>query len=595
MPPSPNLRIIGVSLATAVILNARVWAAPTVRVIGRVEGEFRDHVWIAWLVRTRILEGHSLPLWFPEVRFPLGAHLYPLDPLNQLVLTTLAGVIGLLPAFVVLTTALSALTGYAGARLAAALGAGPIPALCAGILTQLGPPILGSFADTQTEGMGLGWGLLLIAALADPAPWTSRRALTAGAFASALVLSAPYQAHGLAPLVIGLGAHALWTRRLPVHHALLSACLALPAAALASAGLYAAESAPGGQLVARDHASDWPPKTTSSSVIPSVTLQISPTSPVAVGAWPRESRFFPPSTGPRRYSGLLLPLFAAYSALRDRTARRLSIPLLAYAGLALGSARDWDAWTIVGGARIPLPFDLWYRYVPLAHLVWKPAQYAVPAWAIACAVCSRLPIRTSIVATAFVLLELQLLGPTPLPLPAVELHPLSVYSALAAEDTTPTGATPTGPPSTGSVADRPGVIEFPCRARSRGGRDALPYDELTAQMFHLHPIGDTFGRGENPAHQALLDALAASLGWSVGRAPPLEDAFRSAQKAGFGWLIVHGALLTPEERAGLERSLTPLAGAPTAFEGEVEQWRLPPLLLPAGPDHDPPPLFEDAG
>lgn len=554
---------------TAVAWTAAVWAAPATRVIGRAEGELRDHVWVAWLVQTRLWDDHALPLHFPQARFPLGLDLYPLDPVNHAFLAVVAPLVGLLPALALLSTALLALAGFAGARLAAAVGASPPSALLAGLLTQAGPPLLGAWADTQTEGMGIAWAIFTVAELVRAGPWSTGRALRLGAFAALAVGSTPYQVHALTLVGLPLAGALLVRRHLPVRAALLAGCLALPAAGLAGAGMIAGEAHPGGQLDSRSGGdADWPPGTSArDAVLPPTLRQASALSPLPAVAWPREARFLPPSTGPRRWSGLVLPALALLAAARSARARWLLAAAGLYAALAAGTARDY-AFTELSGARIPLPFDLWYRYYPLGHLAWKPAQYAVPAWAFACAAASLLPPRALGLGALFAAVELQLRGPTPAPLPAMSLAPLPAYSWLDARDSLP-------------VRERPGVVEFPARGRSRGGVDALPYDALLGQMVHRHPIGETFGRGENRPHQALLDALAVTVGWSIDVAPPLDAGWRSAGKAGFGWLLVHPSLLTPGELDRLDAALATRTGPPEVFADGVRLYAIPPVAAEA--------------
>lgn len=551
--------------ATALLWTAPVWAEPTTRVVGRAEGEFRDHLWVAWLVATRVGDDHALPVQFPQARFPIDLHLYPLDPLTHLVVTPLSALVGVVPAFAVLTTGLLALAGIGGRALARAVGAAPGAAVIAGLLVQAGPPVLGSYADTQTEGMGVGWPLLTLATLVAPGPWTTKRAVTLGALGAATAWSTPYQAHALLLVGAPLVGVLLWRSAVPIRALVIAGALALPAAGVAAAGLWAAEAQAGGQLFSRGTGDgDWPPRTMAdSAVVAPALMQASTISPLPVAPWPREPRYVPPSTGPRRWAGVVLPALALLGAAKDRRARWLLAGAALYGALALGSARDW-AFTALDGARVPLPFDLWYRWFPLGHLAWKPAQYAVPAWCFAAAAAAFVPGRWLAVGAGLAAVELQLRGPTPAPLPAMALAPLPAYSWLAAQ-------------AQRDVTEEPGVVEFPCRARSRGGVDALPFDVLQGQMFHRHPIGETFGRGENPPHQALLDGLAEAVGWEVGRAPPLPDAWRGAQKSGFGFLLVHEGLLTEAERRMLMTRLAPLAADSRAFADGTVLWSIPPL------------------
>jgi len=522
-----------------------VWIEPGQRVIGRAEGEFRDHLWVSWLVQRRVWDDHALPVYFPLANHPDGLWLYPLDPLNQLFLLGLAPLIGLVAAHALLAFGLWSLAGYAGDRLARAAGAGAVPAALAGVALQLGPPVVGTWADTQTEGMGIGWVVWLLAELWDPAPPDRRRAVRVGLLAAAAVLSAPYQAHAVSAVVVPLG---LWRFRRHVGLALLAVGLATPALALPAWGLPYAESHADGQLASRSRGGDWPPRTALRvGTVPPEIAQVA-ASPVALHRWPREARFLPPTTGPRREVGWVAPVLLLL-ALASARARPLALVAAGYGALAVGTALD-QPWTVVSAWRVPLPFDLWYRWYPLGNLTWKPQQYAVLAWCVGVAAIAVAPRPWWLLAA---LGELQLRGPTPLPLPVMRLAPLPVDEALA------------GLP-------RGGVLEFPSRARGPLGPETLPADELLHQLTHGHPIGEPFGRGRNRARQSVSDALAAALGWMPGLTP-VEESLGFASRRGFRWLVIHGGALAPGELARLEAVLP---GTPRRYDGDVLLYELSP-------------------
>lgn len=531
---------VAVHAAVAFAVTFHLWGDPAHRVLGRAEGEFRDHLWVSWLVQHRIGAGAS-PLFFPEAGFPDGIPLYPLDPLNQAVLALLTPLLGLFPAYALLAFALLLLAGHGAARLADAAGASVAGGTLAGALFQVGPPILGVFADTQTEGMGTGWALWAVALLAAPGPWPARRALGLGLTSAAAVLSAPYQAHALTLVGVPLLVYRLWNG-MPARALALAGLVALPAAALAGVGLLTTESHSSGQITSRARGGDWPPRTAlRSPVVPPQIEQVADT-PRNIHAWPRESRFLPPSTGPRREVGWAAPVLVGTLLLAARS-RWLALGAVMYASLALGSARDWN--TGPPSEWIPLPFDLWYRYFPGGHFAWKPHQYAVAAWAFACAAigAGRWP---GLALLPF--LELQFRGATPLPLPVMEVKPLPIHLALR-------------------DADPGGVIEFPCRARGRLGPETLPFDSLLHQIVHEHPIGETFGRGQNPAWRSAVDSLASSLRWPGPDGPPVAQALSHARDRGFRHLVVFESALTERERGILGAALVPVLGVPTTVEG----------------------------
>jgi hypothetical protein len=529
----------------AVLVTFWVWGDPAHRVLGRLEGELRDHLWVSWLVQERVLHDHALPLFFPQANYPTGLLLYPLDPLNQLALLLLSP-LGLLPSYALLAFVLLILVGHGAARLAAACGASPWASTWAGVLTMLGPPILGVFADTQTEGMGSGWATWTLATVLAPGPWTPRRAVRLGLLAGATVLSAPYQAHALALVGVPIAA---WRLRHHLRLALLALLIAAPAGTLALVGLWHAETHAQGQVTQRSRGDTWPPRTVGrGAAVPPRIDQVSAITPAAIHPWPREARYLPPTTGPRRDVGWVLPVLVLL-ALRERRARPLVAMALLYASLAVGSARDVP-WTALGDTRVPLPFDLFWRWFPLGHLSWKPQQYAVLAWAAGCAAVAVAP-RSWLALLA--LLELQVRGPTPVPLPATEVLPLPVFERLA--------ELPDG-----------GVLEFPSRARGRLGPETLPADELLNQLTHHHPIGEPFGRGFNRSRQSVADALAGVAGWMPATPAPAA-ALSGAARAGFRYLVVHGGALTDAERDAL---LPQLPGTPTPFPDGTLLYELTP-------------------
>lgn len=550
---------ITLPIVIALIATAPAWVNPLHRFVGRAEGEIRDHVWIAWLVQHRVWADHALPLSFPNVGFPAGITLYPLDPLNQLAVTVLTPLIGLAPALLLLTTTLLALSGIAGGRLATALGLSPTRAALVGVLTMIGPPILGSFVDGQTEGMGSCWALFALATFVDRASWQGipgvRRGLRLGLEGAALIASSPYQAHAWT-LAGGLLLVALVVRRSFPPLALLALLIWLPVGVVCGASLHHAEGGRTGQITQRSRTGDWPPRT----IVPAAALPPEQphvgSTPTTVMPWPRELRLMPPTTGPRRWAGVTLPILVGLAALtaalrlrgprkrEGRAALALAAGAMLYASIAIGSAHDY-------GLNTALPFDWWYRLYPLARLAWKPQQYAVPAWQLASIAAGFAPTPLLLIGTLIAILEIQLTSPVQLPLPALQFDPQPWMSAV----------------------DGP-VIEFPSRGRARGGVGRLPYDELLAQTVHEQPIADPFGRGRNPMFDGLMSALGKTAGWPVPpNSPALSTAISTVARAGFDVLVVHSGALTQSERYNVKSGLVPILGEPED-EGGVWLWDL---------------------
>lgn len=488
----------------------RAWGH--LRVLGRVDGELRDHLWVTWMFGERLRHG-TLPLTFPEAGFPQGISLYPLDPLHQLVITGVALGIGLLPAVTLISTGLYALTGVGAGRLAQALGASWKGSIVASSVAMLGPPILGPFADTQTEGMAAGWVLLLASelALARPSGWR------AAGIGIAVVASSPYLAHVVVPVAAVVYA---W-RRLPVAPAFFAAVVSL---GLCAAFVHA-EGGERGRIAARTIVADHPPSSATSDEAPRAVTQTPVTR--AVRAYPA-----PAQTGPRRWSGWAMPcaclLTMAVAAFRrDRRVVLVAGLAAAFGSLAVGSGQAHG---------IILPYDAFWRWYPGGNLAWKPGQYGVPAWGLAAAALGTLPTLPAALSLAAIALETQLYGPTPLPLPATLLVPRPAWTELA--------AIPDG-----------GIIEFPARARAPD--HPLPADELLGPLFHHRPLGETFDRGRNRIHIELLEALAAAAGLQADRrAPPLARALAYAGHEGFRVLLVHEDLLGESPTARLDRALS---------------------------------------
>jgi hypothetical protein len=507
-----------VYLFTALLISFYWLQDPASSVLGRAEGELRDHLWVAYLVQER-LKNLELPVFFPEANWPLGIKLYPLDPLFQLLVFILLPV-GFFPAFWLISMLGLVMTGWGVERLALALGSGKRGAVLAGVVGMLGPPILGFYVDTQSEGFGCGLGAHALASVLGPKP------VWAGFWLALLLLSSPYQAHALAGVVVGW---ALW-RGWRVGLGVLGA--SGPVALLVGAALLWAEgeeggTGQGGQLMVRAKPGDWPPLVASRlEVVP----EASPADPMffqEVHEWEHTPERAPPVTGPRRWSGLLLPLLVLEAwVLAWRQKRWAVLVILAfsvgYGSLSLGSGREFLKRDIM------LPFDAWYRWAPLGKLAWKPQVYAVPAWWLAVgATAAILPEG----ALLLVLLEVETMGPTRGFLPVIKLKEQPWQRVLQEK--------------------KGGVVEFPSRGCSREGVDRMPADVLLGPIFHHRPLGETFRRGRNPAYEDFSSALGRAAGWRVPPGPPLSIALEQIRESGFTALILHTRLLTEKERESL--------------------------------------------
>ncbi|MBM4368594.1 MAG: hypothetical protein FJ102_20445, partial [Deltaproteobacteria bacterium] len=373
---SPRLRRALVAVALAGLAYARVLVNPAARVVGMPEGELRQHLWVAWMVGESLAQGVS-PVPTALAGFPAGVSLVPLDPLWSGLVATLEPLLGFLRAFNAVTAFALALVAYGAQRLARSLGGGASAELAAAALGVTAAPLLGAWADTLTESMGAGWWLLLAAELVQreaARPWR------VVAYSAGLLLSGPYLAHASAPIFVVLASRgwilpARAPSRLPAWTLALVALIALAvgAALFLGEGRGGNDTSGAGILASRGlrATGEFPPRSVMAGVEAPPPL---PDVGVArhLGGYP-----IPEATGPRAWApwSLLLLLLAA---LLGRGSRAVAggegrhLPLAAglaaggYASLALGSAHGepWGPFP----AGTPTPFDLYYRYYPLAHL-----------------------------------------------------------------------------------------------------------------------------------------------------------------------------------------------------------------------------------
>ncbi len=524
MPVPPRLRRLAVALAVAAVAFVRVWPPDgATTVVGRPEGELRDHLWLSWGFAHTLLVEHRLPLHVDFAAFPAGLGVYPLDPLHQAAIIGLTPVLGTVGAVNTVAFLLFAALVYGGQKLAAAANAGLAAELACGALAALSPAFLGAFADTQTEGMASGWLLLLLAELFADHPRPRRAALWGGL----LLASGPYIAHGVAVVcVITWFARQLpWRAALPV----------VLVAGVLGAAMVSTETGAGGALAARAAhvgTATEPPRSTPLGVKPPPPL---PDEGVVrhVAAYPGAAE-----TGPRRFAPWLLGALVLL-AIRDRRARAPAALAAAYAAIALGNRFGVDDRPV----DFPTPYSLFWRFYPLAKYAWKPAQYAVPATAFALLAVAkgwpRAP-RALAGATAALALgaaiELLVRSPTPLPLPASTLHPRTVWTAMAS--------------SAG------GVVEFPCRDRSVPGHPPVA-DVLLGPLWHGRPLGETPNREPSKVHAALLGSLEGAI---TGHPPkgsrPLGEAVRDAARAGFTDLLLLTEPLGADATGRLTTALT---------------------------------------
>lgn len=508
---SPRRRRLAFALVLTLVAFAGVLSHPGA-VVGRPEGELRDHVWLSWVLAQELWAGH-LPLGSALGGVPEGLRVYPLDPLHQLLIALGTPALG-----VVLALDLQAMLAYfalvyGGQKLAD--GRGWPAELTLGTLAGLSPAFLGAFADTQTEGMSAGWLLLFLGELFAPTPRPARAAL----WGAVLVATGPYLAHGVAVVAV-----VTWLlRRFPLK---LAAPVVLWAGLLGVA-MWTTESGRDGALGARASQMEKATRPPRSSPL---GVQAPPPLPDTgvvrhLGDYPGAAE-----TGPRRAAPWLLGGLVLLG-LADRRARVPAALAAAYGLVALGNR--WGAVQVANST----PYDVFWQVYPLARYAWKPAQYAVPATAFALmaaagAFAPGAPWRTRLAPLVGVgaVVELLARSPTPLPLPASALVPRPVWSALG---------------------EGGAVVEYPCRHRSPPGVPPVS-DALLGPLWHGRGVGETH-RGSSQAHTELVDALDAVA--FARREAPLDGLLRDAAGDGLTDVLVLGPLLGEVPATRLVRAL----------------------------------------
>lgn len=523
-----RLRRVLVAAAITAVAFLRVLANPG-SLVGRPEGELRDHAWLAWVFSREVWSGSS-PLESTLGGAPEGMRVYPLDPLHQLIIVLVEPIAGVVSGLNVQAALSFFALAYGAQKLAA--GRGVWIELTMAVLAALSPAFLGAFTDTQTEGMSAGWLLCFLSELYGerPRPWR------AAAWGAVLLMTGPYLAHGIALVAV-----ATWlVRRLPV----LPTLPVIALAATLGGAMWFTEFAEGGALTARAEQmrdATRPPRST--------PLGVRAPPPLPDTGVVRHLSDYPGAseTGPRRAAPWCLGALVVL-ALGERRARVPATLAAGYALVALGNR--WGATQL----EFTTPYDLFWRWYPLAHYAWKPAQYAVPATAFALlAVARGLPSLAGRWRSAGFLLavgaviELVARSPTPLPLPASSLVPREVWTALA-----PGGR----------------LVEFPCRDRSPPGVPPVS-DVLLGPLWHGRALGET-NRASRGVHLRLVDALERGAAGNPGSS--FGAAVQAATDGGFTDLLVLGARLGEGATRRLDQALVATGATPIVAPGGGTAW-----------------------
>ncbi len=206
----------------AVLLGSALTAAlltwPTVlhldqALLGSAEADAPKHLWTLWWIRAELLEAGRFPFSTDYVNFPTGMDLYPIEPLNGLIVSLL-GFVPLVAAANLVALLNLTLTGYFGALLGRVLSKNVWGGLAAGLLLE------SSAFTLFTVHVGVGelqhvWWLPLgfltwLRFRRDPEP---RRAVVLGLVLVGAVLSCFYHGFFLALGVALLALITIWAGR----------------------------------------------------------------------------------------------------------------------------------------------------------------------------------------------------------------------------------------------------------------------------------------------------------------------------------------------------------------------------------------------
>lgn len=330
------------------------------QVLGSPHGDGMKHLWTLWWIRAELLGEHSLPFETRLLNFPTGMELYPIEPLNGLVVTLL-GFLGIVTATNVVALLNLTLVGLVGSLFGRELARDDWGGLATGTLLQ------GSAFAAFTLHVGVGelqhfWWLPLGA-------WAWLRVRRQGAWRDAVLLglalagatlSCFYHGFFLALTVATLSLATLWngkaTPRLLGLYALAAAlglAVIVPVLQLFSDS-YAASDPPSVELAA------WVLQEHGQPLTDPVLARLELVDLVQP-AWADRTSTDPQilGYGGGRYLGVVASLLLLAGVVRDP---RRGLPWLAVAVVgvlfALGSYWTVDGVTVGEGSgqRIRLPF-----------------------------------------------------------------------------------------------------------------------------------------------------------------------------------------------------------------------------------------------
>jgi hypothetical protein len=439
-----------VTLVSALLSVALTWPLAltlSTESIGSPHGDGLKHLWTLWWIRAEVMAKGAIPFQTQLVNYPEGMALYPIEPLNGLLVVLLA------PLSVVTVSNLAALAnltliGVCGALLGRRVSGEPLGGLAAGVLLQTSAVALFTLHVGVGELQHLWWlPLGLLAWLNHKETQSFKSAVWLGLSLGLAALSCFY--HGF---FLGFSVAVLSLFTLPLRGSLpgvllryavaagLGLALVLPVMRTFSSS-YGEDERPSVGLLAYITQEHGQPVTDPSSARLDPLDLVSPRRDERATASPERMGY-----GGGRYLGLpalALGLLALWRS--PRQAMLWVVLALLGALLAMGSylVVNGEVVELAGGSRVRLPFFFLNRAL---GYVAEPLNFPVRALAItmtALAVCAALVARAGSPRLALALavlagLDVQINQLTPWPMQRFAPTAFPGLTALAEGPTAPT-------------------------------------------------------------------------------------------------------------------------------------------------------------
>lgn len=492
------------------------------------------HLWGWW---AAIQERSPFSITTTLLNYPDGLSFQLIDPLHLLPYA-LGALLGPAAGYNAVLVWGVALGGLAGGLLAAETGADRDGQILGVAIGASVPTTLAVAVDGITEGLGVGWvGVQLAALLALRRGPTPGRVAALAAALWAGTLSGPYNAVWIALIDVPVGLWMLRRTRAPLVAALLAGIAAVPYLA-ALAGRDA--TLPGGEARAGL----------------GLARVVEPWRASAERGVDLLDLFVPaPLTGGYNdlpHTAYLGVVTLGLAAIGARRAGRAAWPWLlgaaCFAALALGPYLSIGGqYPQVGGRSLVGPAGLLALYTPLGRLSRWYRAGAVAALLLVPLATRALRGRGAWIAAALVLLDARLLAPLPRTLPTIDAAPAPALAALQ-----------------GPIAELPPIHPL----FTRGAPADL---NLLLQMSHGQPTNGTLHSLPGLATHA--DSLRVLRRIAADEAHRDDDARAEGAwlaERGYRWLAVYRVYFRP---SGLDR-LSAALGAPVAQDERIVVWAL---------------------